>query len=163
MKASESFIAIAYRYFMAVAETGSARAAARQLNVAASAISRQLIMLEAQVGIALFDRSGRNLELSPAGDVLLRGLRAALHARGAVTAAHAVLHARLRAALRARSHVAAHLARLSERGGREAEGESDCDCDLVELVHDIVLCNGVMEVYLGCPARFDPGGFGLSK
>jgi DNA-binding transcriptional LysR family regulator len=77
MKASESFIAIAYRYFMAVAETGSVRAAARQLNVAASAISRQLILLEAQMGIALFDRSGRNLELSPAGDVLLRGLRAA--------------------------------------------------------------------------------------
>lgn len=77
MKASESFIAIGHRYFMAVAETGSVRAAARQLNVAASAISRQLIMLEAQLGIALFDRGGRNLELSPAGDVLLRGLRAA--------------------------------------------------------------------------------------
>ena len=77
MKAAESFIAIAYRYFVAVAELGSVRAAARQLNVAASAISRQLILLEAQLGIALFDRSGRNLELSQAGDVLLRGLRAA--------------------------------------------------------------------------------------
>jgi DNA-binding transcriptional LysR family regulator len=77
MTAPTSFIAIAYRYFMAVAETGSVRAAARQLNVAASAISRQLILLEAQLGVALFDRSGRNLELSPAGEVLLTGLRAA--------------------------------------------------------------------------------------
>lgn len=76
MKANESFIAIGYRYFLGVAELGSVRAAARQLNVAASAISRQLILLEAQLGIALFDRSGRNLELSPAGEVLLRGLRA---------------------------------------------------------------------------------------
>jgi DNA-binding transcriptional LysR family regulator len=77
MKAAESFIAIGHRYFVAVAEQGSVRAAARALNVAASAISRQLILLEAQLGIALFDRSGRTLELSPAGEVLLRGLRAA--------------------------------------------------------------------------------------
>jgi DNA-binding transcriptional LysR family regulator len=77
MKAGESFIAIGYRYFVAVAETGSVRGAARVLNVAASAISRQLILLEAQLGIALFDRSGRRLEVTPAGEVLLRGLRAA--------------------------------------------------------------------------------------
>jgi DNA-binding transcriptional LysR family regulator len=77
MKAAESFIAIGYRYFVAVAEQGSVRAAARVLNVAASAISRQLILLEAQLGIALFDRSGRTLEVTPAGEVLLRGLRAA--------------------------------------------------------------------------------------
>ncbi|MBI2720445.1 MAG: LysR family transcriptional regulator [Rhizobiales bacterium] len=77
MKSQTSFIAIAYRYFLAVAAGGSVRAAARDLNVAASAISRQLLLLEDQLGIALFDRSGRNLKLSPAGDVLLRGLRAA--------------------------------------------------------------------------------------
>ncbi len=32
-------------------------------------------MLEGQLGMALFDRSGRQLLLSPAGEVLLRGLR----------------------------------------------------------------------------------------
>ena len=79
MKTPESFIAIGYRYFLAVAETGSVRAASRHLNVAASAISRQLILLEDQLGIALFDRSGRKLELSPAGEILLRGLRVASH------------------------------------------------------------------------------------
>lgn len=80
MKPPASFIATGYRYFMAVAEAGSVRAAARILNVAASAISRQLILLESQLGIALFDRSGRSLVLSPAGEILLRGLRAS--ARG---------------------------------------------------------------------------------
>ena len=45
-KRETSLIAIAYRYFLAVAETGSVRAAARALNVAASAISRQLLQLE---------------------------------------------------------------------------------------------------------------------
>lgn len=75
-KSENALIAISYRYFLAVAETGSVRAASRHLNVAASAISRQLIQLEESLGVALFDRSGRSLALSPAGTVLLRGLRA---------------------------------------------------------------------------------------
>lgn len=76
-KADTALIALGYRYFMAVAETGSVRAASRGLNVAASAISRQMIKLEEQLGLALFDRSGRGLSLAPAGTILLRGLRAA--------------------------------------------------------------------------------------
>ena len=76
-KSEPALIAIAYRYFMAVAETGSVRAASRELNVAASAISRQLILLENALGNRLFDRSGRGLKLAPAGEILLRGLRRA--------------------------------------------------------------------------------------
>ncbi|WP_373504564.1 LysR family transcriptional regulator [Aestuariivirga sp.] len=76
-KAETALIAIGYRYFLAVAETGSVRAASRSLNVAASAISRQLILLEESLGVSLFDRSGRGLTLSPAGLILLQGLRVA--------------------------------------------------------------------------------------
>ena len=76
-KAETALIAIAYRYFLAVAEEGSVRAAARALNVAASAISRQILQLEQALGTPLFDRSGRGLSLTPAGDVLLKGLRQA--------------------------------------------------------------------------------------
>lgn len=76
-KAETALLAIAYRYFLAVAESGSVRAAARRLNVAASAISRQLIGLEETLGVALFERTGRGLTLAPAGIVLLKGLRAA--------------------------------------------------------------------------------------
>ena len=79
-KAETAPIAIAYRYFLAVAEAGSVRAAARDLNVAASAVSRQLQQLEQSLGAALFDRSGRGLQLTPAGEVLLRGLRQASQA-----------------------------------------------------------------------------------
>lgn len=75
MLSAQTFLATGFRHFLAVAETGSVRAASRQINVAPSAISRQIALLEAQLGIALFDRSGRNLFLSPAGEVLLRGLR----------------------------------------------------------------------------------------
>jgi DNA-binding transcriptional LysR family regulator len=76
-KAETALIAIGYRYFLAVAETGSVRAASRSLNVAASAISRQLILLEESLGVSLFDRSGRGLTLAPAGLILLHGLRVA--------------------------------------------------------------------------------------
>ena len=79
-KAETAPIAIAYRYFLAVAGAGSVRAAARDLNVAASAVSRQLQQLEQSLGAALFDRSGRGLQLTPAGEVLLRGLRQASQA-----------------------------------------------------------------------------------
>ena len=76
-KAETALIAIGYRYFMAVAEAGSVRAASRKLNVAASAISRQLIQLEGHLGVSLFDRAGRGLVLSAAGAIVLRSLRAA--------------------------------------------------------------------------------------
>ncbi len=74
MRADSAF-SISYRYFAAVAETGSVRAASRMLNVAASAISRQLIQLEHMMGVDLFERHGRQLRLTAAGEILLRGLR----------------------------------------------------------------------------------------
>ena len=77
MAQAESLLAIGYRYFAAVAQAGSVRAASRHLNVAASAISRQVSLLEAQLGIALFERDGGALALTEAGSALLKGLTAA--------------------------------------------------------------------------------------
>ena len=73
----DSHLATGYRHFVAVATMGSVRAASRQLNVAASAISRQIGLLEAQLGIGLFERHSRSLALTEAGMELLRGLQAA--------------------------------------------------------------------------------------
>jgi len=74
--ASESHLATGYRHFVSVATLGSVRAASRHLNVAASAISRQIGLLEAQLGISLFERHTRSLALTEAGLELLRGLQA---------------------------------------------------------------------------------------
>ena len=57
----DSHLATGYRHFVSVATLGSVRAASRQLNVAASAISRQIGLLEAQLGINLFERHTRSL------------------------------------------------------------------------------------------------------
>ena len=60
------------RYFLAVARTGSIAAASAQLNVAASAISRQIANLEAELDCVLFERRPRGMVLTPAGEVYSR-------------------------------------------------------------------------------------------
>ncbi|WP_181702843.1 LysR family transcriptional regulator [Chthonobacter albigriseus] len=69
---SRHLVSPALRYFAAVARFGSFRAAARELNVASSAVNRQILGLEADLGVALFERIGRSIRLSPSGEVLLR-------------------------------------------------------------------------------------------
>lgn len=59
-------------YFNAVARHLSIREAARQLNVASSAISRQIGQLETALGLSLFERERQRLHLSPAGEILFR-------------------------------------------------------------------------------------------
>jgi DNA-binding transcriptional LysR family regulator len=58
------------RYFLTVARTGSIAAASAQLNVAASAISRQVANLEAELDCVLFERRPRGMVPSPAGELL---------------------------------------------------------------------------------------------
>lgn len=62
-------------YVDEVARQGSIRAAAERLNVAASAISRQIIALEDELGTPLFSRGARRLTLTSAGELLVRHIR----------------------------------------------------------------------------------------
>jgi DNA-binding transcriptional LysR family regulator len=65
------------RTFIAAAEEGSFSAAGRKLRRAQSVVSQTLANLEAQVGFALFDRSGRYPQLTEQGRALLGDARAA--------------------------------------------------------------------------------------
>ncbi|AWN46771.1 LysR family transcriptional regulator [Methylobacterium terrae] len=62
----------ALRYFLAVARDGSIAAASGRLNVAPSAISRQVANLEAELACPLFERRPRGMVLSQAGELLAR-------------------------------------------------------------------------------------------
>lgn len=62
-------------YFNSVAEHLSVRETARRLNVASSAVSRQITQLEDQLGLQLFQRDGRRLRLTTAGEILYRHAR----------------------------------------------------------------------------------------
>lgn len=57
----------AMRYFLEVARCGSISEASERLNVAASAVSRQIAKLERDVDSILFERRARGMHLSEAG------------------------------------------------------------------------------------------------
>ncbi len=59
------------RYFYSVARAGSFAAGARRAHVSAPAVSKAIKKLEESLGAELFDRSGRKVSLTPAGEVLL--------------------------------------------------------------------------------------------
>ncbi|NIZ13229.1 LysR family transcriptional regulator [Phaeobacter sp. HF9A] len=64
----------ALRAFAVFAETGHVQRAGALLNVSHAAISQQLRQLEAHMGLALLDRSGRSLRLTPEGEQLAQAL-----------------------------------------------------------------------------------------
>ena len=59
------------RAFQATAETGSLSAAARKLNLTQPTLSRQVSSLEEALGIVLFERIGKRLQLTDAGRAML--------------------------------------------------------------------------------------------
>ncbi|MBH0114929.1 LysR family transcriptional regulator [Novosphingobium sp. YJ-S2-02] len=59
------------RYFMAVGRLGSIRKAADELNLSASAIDRQILNVEAELGVPLFERLPTGLKLTAAGELMM--------------------------------------------------------------------------------------------
>ena len=63
------------RYFEKVADLESVRQAAGIMNINPSAVSRQILILERELGLPLFERLPRGLRLTAAGRVLLTQVR----------------------------------------------------------------------------------------
>ncbi len=66
------------RYFEAVARHSHVTRAAAELHIAQPALSKQISQLEQELGVALFDRIGRNVRLTEAGEALLPHVHAVL-------------------------------------------------------------------------------------
>ncbi|MFC1323736.1 MAG: LysR family transcriptional regulator [gamma proteobacterium symbiont of Ctena orbiculata] len=63
------------RAFLVTVEEGSLSAAARALGLTQPTLSRQVAGLEEELGVALFEKVGRGLELTPSGAELLEQVR----------------------------------------------------------------------------------------
>jgi DNA-binding transcriptional LysR family regulator len=69
---------LALRYFQAVARHEHVSRAAAELRVAQPSVSRTIARLEAELGVPLFDRQGRQVRLNPFGAQFLRRVDRAL-------------------------------------------------------------------------------------
>ncbi|EAD7603848.1 LysR family transcriptional regulator, partial [Listeria monocytogenes] len=67
------------KYFMEVARVEHMTKASENLHVAQSAVSRQITKLEEELGVHLFDRVGRNMQLTSVGQDFLKQAAIALN------------------------------------------------------------------------------------
>ncbi len=73
------------RAFLAVAEEGSLSSAARVLRQTQPTIGRQISALEAELGVTLFERAGRSLNITQSGLELAEHVRAMAEAAGRIS------------------------------------------------------------------------------
>lgn len=72
------------RYFRAVAECQNITEASRRLHVSQPSLSRSIKHLEQELGVELFDRVGRRIELNDRGEVFLASVIRALESMDAI-------------------------------------------------------------------------------
>ncbi len=78
-----------FRYFVAVAESGSVAGASRMLAIAQSALTKAMLELESELGSTLFERSSRGMVLTAPGHRFLSSARKVIGAVAEATRLHA--------------------------------------------------------------------------
>lgn len=66
--------------FEAAARLGSLVRAAEELSVTSSALSHRIASLQARLGVVLFERKGKGLQITPDGERYLASMQSSLHA-----------------------------------------------------------------------------------
>ena len=87
------------RYAVAIAEEQSFTRAAERCFVVQSALSRQIKSLESELGMTLFARTSRKVEVTPAGEAFVKQARLCLQAAERAKVAAAAAHGEIRGSL----------------------------------------------------------------
>ncbi|GAA5118309.1 LysR substrate-binding domain-containing protein [Alloalcanivorax gelatiniphagus] len=74
-------------FFLAIAEAGSFTRAAQVLHIAQPSLSYSMRTLESELGASLFERHGRGVRLTPAGEALVQPARRAVRSFGVAASA----------------------------------------------------------------------------
>jgi DNA-binding transcriptional LysR family regulator len=117
--------------FLAVAETGSLSAAARQLNASQPTLGRQIREIERQLGAELFRRQPRGLTLTETGAAILDPARRMREAMGQIALTAAGKAARLEGTVRITASEAVSVFHLPPILARMRQAEPEIAIDLV--------------------------------
>ena len=120
------------RYFVAIAEEQSFTRAAERLWIAQPGLSTQIRKLESELGVRLFDRHTRGVDLTQAGLVLLERARAALAAMEEVSATGRDVRGGVTGRVRVGVAAEAHCGRGAELLRRFAEERPGVELTVLE-------------------------------
>ena len=156
----------ALRDFVAVAERGSLRAAARQLEIAQPSLTRSIQELEKELGVVLFERRAKGVSLTPMGEVFLRRSKAVRselrRAQDEIDQLRGELHGEIRMCLSSVPHMALLPHALAPFRQRYPHVKLDIiDALLPSVEND--LKDGTVDFYIGPSFDNIPGELCVEK
>ena len=139
-------------HFLAVAERGSLRAAARDLEISQPAITRSVQELEKELGVVLFERRTKGVTVTPMGAVFLRRAMAVRNelrrAQDEIAQMRGDLHGQVCVCLSS----VAHMAMLPNALRTFRQKYPDVRLDIIDAVLPAVerdLVEGAVDCYVG--------------
>ena len=154
------------RDFVAVAERGGLRAAARYLGQPQPAISRSIQELEKELGAALFERHAKGVRLTPVGAAFLRRANAVRNelqrARDEVDQLRGETHGRVSLCL----SMAPHLGFLPRVLGPFRARYPGIHLEIIDAVYPLVeagLLDGSVDCYIGAMPSIVPNELQVEK
>lgn len=156
----------ALRDFLAVADRGSLRGAARHLGSAQAALSHSIQELEKDLGVPLFERSRRGVVLTPMGEVFLGRARSVVEdvrrAREEIEQLRGQVHGRLSIAMSSVPHLALYPGALRAFRQRYAKVR----LDIMDAVYPRIegrLLDGSLDFYVGPAPADTAAGLAVEK
>lgn len=140
------------RDFMAVAERGSLRGAARQLDLTQPAITRSIQELEKELGVVLFERRARGVSLTRMGEVFLRRSKAVRNELERAQDELAQLRGEIHGQIRVCLSTVTHMGMLPHAMADFRKRYPDVKLDIIDALLPSVesdLKDGLVDCYVG--------------